>query len=159
MAPHTSPQKEKIKTNLRANMNATNSSLQFTLTNSALLSSVTRGIEQTIKPVVQILLCQPLTTPGKNKSHGRYKLMISDGTHYMPCVTHEQLCVHFMDGTLKMHAIIELEEYTVQKLNDKEGTYCLGVFNVTALDHHADKIGEPKNIMRDLNRKSPPELL
>ena len=77
----------------------------------------------------------------------------------MPCVTHEQLCVHFMDGTLKMHAIIELEEYTVQKLNDKEGTYCLGVFNVTALDHHADKIGEPKNIMRDLNRKSPPELL
>ena len=54
-----------------------------------------------------------------------------------------------LDGTLKKHAIIEMEECTIKRLDDVEGTYCLVVFKVTALDHQANQIGEPKRMMRD----------
>ena len=54
-----------------------------------------------------------------------------------------------LDGTLKKHAIIEMEECTIKRLDDVEGTYCSVVFKVTALDQQANQIGEPKRMMND----------
>ena len=54
-----------------------------------------------------------------------------------------------LDGTLKRHVIVKMEECTIERLDDVEGTYCLVVFKVTALDHQANQIGEPKRMMRD----------
>ena len=54
-----------------------------------------------------------------------------------------------LDGTLKKHAIIEMEECTIKRLDDVEGTYCSVVFKVTALDQQANQIGEPKRMLRD----------
>ena len=42
-----------------------------------------------------------------------------------------------------------MEECTIKRLDDVEGTYCLVVFKVTALDQQANQIGEPKRMMRD----------
>ena len=134
-------------------MDEINKSNRFTLTHGALLSSINNGIDRTIKPVVQIILCHPIDKPEIEESRGRYKLMISDGTHYMPCVTHQRMCIYFINGTLKKNAVIELEEYTVQQLNDAERTYCLGLIEATALEHGYTQIGEPKNIMRELSVK------
>ena len=136
-------------------MNHSSTSPPFALTHGALLSTITNGIENTIKPVVQIIHCQPLTTPTPDGILGRYKLIISDGKYFMPCVTHEQLCIHFTEGTLKKNTIIELEEYTLQQLNNDERTYCLGIYKITAHDSAVTtRIGKPKNILREVNKSS-----
>ena len=62
-----------------------------------------------------------------------------------------------LDGTLKKHAIIEMEECTIKRLDDVEGTYCSVVFKVTALDQQANQIGEPKRMMRDPLKTLPSE--
>ena len=62
-----------------------------------------------------------------------------------------------LDGTLKKHAIIEMEECTIKRLDDVEGTYCSVVFMVTALDRQTKKLGEPKRMMRDPLKTLPSE--
>ena len=126
-------------------MNTSISSLQFTLTNGALLSSIVKW--------TNYQACRKkssLPAPYNTKIN-----VLADTSWYfrwntfLPCVTHEQLCLHKIDGTLKKHAIIEMEECTIKRLDDVEGTYCLVVFKFTALDHQANQIGEPTNMMRD----------
>ena len=141
---HLKNKTKKIKS--KANMNTSISLFQFTLTNGALQSSI--GNVNELSSLSYKFFSASALQHQKEQCLGRYKWWSQMEYIFAMCYTRTAV-PPLLDGTLKKHAIIEMEECTIKRLDDVEGTYCSVVFKVTALDHQANQIGEPKRMMRD----------
>ena len=135
-------------------MNTSISLLQFTLTKGAMQSSIGNVNEQS--SLSYKFFSASALQHQKEQCLGRYKWW-SQTEHILAMCYTRTAVPPLLDETLKKHAIIEMEECTIKRLDDIEGTYCSVVFMVTALDRQTNKFGEPKRMMRDPLKTPPSE--
>ena len=70
-----------------------------------------------LAPTVQFLSIKKL--PGSGGNLDRYRLIISDGAHFVQAMLATQLNDAVEKGTIKKHSVVVLEKYTTNVIQNK----------------------------------------
>ncbi|UJR25240.1 hypothetical protein I4U23_006592 [Adineta vaga] len=133
------------------------------LTTDALMRFAKNGAcgEQPILQVLNIKLMdskpvnESVVTPSQNKKAQRYRLILSDGKHFLPsCVLTVQLNELVTNGQLQEYSIIRLDRFLRSDLKGQAAKMILQVLQLTVLDIATHKIGNPISLLTaDLNEE------
>ena len=98
--------------------------------------------DSSFSPVCQIINIKNVTN--KNDGNDRYRIILSDGVHYIQGMVATQLKHLMIDGSVKTHNIIRINEYMVNTVQAKK--ICI-ILNLDVIDTSpSEKIGEPVDI-------------
>ncbi|CAF1049208.1 unnamed protein product, partial [Adineta ricciae] len=114
------------------------------------------------QPILQILniklmdskpVNDSVVTPSQMKKTQRYRLILSDGKHFLPsCVLTVQLNELVTNGQLQEYSIVRLDRFLRSDLKGQATKMILQVLQVTVLDIATHKIGNPVSLLTaDLN--------
>ncbi|GJJ12350.1 hypothetical protein Clacol_006591 [Clathrus columnatus] len=96
-----------------------------------------------LQPNVQFLSIKQVTNPAGQGGPDRYRLIISDGTHFIQAMLATQLNHLVENGTIKKLCVAVLEKYTANIVQNKR---LIIVMNVRVLGVTAEKLGNPQSL-------------
>lgn len=108
------------------------------------IESIFRSGNANTKPVVQVIDLKRISSAQNNTSNPpRFRLAISDGTHFQQAMIATQLNALIADNTLQVNSLIRLHEIICNTVQDKRIVIILNVEIITQLPA---KIGNPVSI-------------
>ncbi|KAI8913069.1 hypothetical protein DFJ77DRAFT_466661 [Powellomyces hirtus] len=102
-----------------------------------------------LKPVLQVLNIKkviPAANPAKPDQLERYRLIISDGVHFMQAMLGTQLNGHVSSEELKKHGVIRLDHYVVNTVGNKTRVFIVLKFEILTPFESIPKIGSPEGL-------------
>ncbi|KAL7413747.1 hypothetical protein BDY24DRAFT_414880 [Mrakia frigida] len=103
---------------------------------------------EAIQPVLQVLSVKKVPANGAAGSPDRYRLILSDGDHFMQSMLATQLNEHVDSGVIDRNSVIKITGFA---LNNVQQRRLLIVLDVEGVAQGGEKIGEPKNIDHAIN--------
>jgi len=96
------------------------------------------------KPICQIINIKNVTSKNEGTSSDRFRVILSDGTHFIQGMVATQLNNIMYDGTVKTHNMVCINDYMVNTVKGKK--ICI-ILNLDVVDTSpTDKIGVPIDI-------------
>ncbi|GAA99937.1 uncharacterized protein L969DRAFT_86148 [Mixia osmundae IAM 14324] len=102
--------------------------------------------EASSSPVLQILSVKkvsPAPMPNGQTGADRYRLILSDSAHFIQAMLATQLNHLIGDGQIEKHAVVRLDQYAINKVQNRSIVICLGI---EVLGKETDKIGDPSSV-------------
>ncbi|KAF8517579.1 hypothetical protein BU17DRAFT_76387 [Hysterangium stoloniferum] len=104
-----------------------------------------------MQPTVQFLSIKKLPNSKSEANPDRYRLIISDGVHFVQAMLSTQLNDLVENETVKKHSVAILEKYTSNVVQNKRLIIVLGM---RVLGEATEKLGDPKSL--DTTPAEPP---
>ncbi|KAF8582281.1 replication factor-a protein [Ramaria rubella] len=96
-----------------------------------------------LHPTVQFLSIKKLPNTKTEASPDRYRLIISDGVHFVQAMLATQLNEMVEKDTIKKHSVVVLEKYTSNVVQNKRLIIVLGL---RVVGEATEKLGEPRTL-------------